>query len=204
MQHFHLLVTDLTNFRSLENVGAFAGLRSLVLDNNEISDGCNFPDLPSLGTLCMNNNNIKSIKLLLDTIRHTCPNLKYLSLLKNPCCPHRLIGMDDDDYSRYRLYVLWRLPNLTFLDSGRVTPAERAEASRRGEFCIPAEPTDVCHLSSFLHILTAFVLFVFYLTSFTQIVSSQTAIEASIGDAQEITESVCILLPFISLPTSLF
>ena len=163
---FYSFLASMLSFdSSLQNVGAFANLRSLVLDNNDIKDDCEFPDLPSLGTLWMNNNKIQNIKNLLDSLRHACPNLKYLSLLKNPCCPHRLIGMDDEDYSRYRLYVLWRLPNLTFLDSGRVTPAERQEASRRGEFCLPAEPTDVfillfyCIYISHSQIVTSLLLF---------------------------------------------
>jgi hypothetical protein len=34
-----------------------------------------------------------------------------------------------------RLYVLYRLKNLKFLDSRQVTAKERQEAERRGKFC---------------------------------------------------------------------
>lgn len=143
------------------------------MDNNEITDECEIPDLPNLETLCMNNNNIKNIKNLLDKLRHSTPNLKYLSLLKNPCCPNRLIGKEDDDYKRYRLYVLWRMPNLSFLDSGKVTAAEKAEANRRGEFCLPQQPVEVCFLK-FVYIslfdslpLSHFLNYSFYYSIYT-------------------------------------
>eukprot|EP00770_Monocercomonoides_exilis_P000698 MONOS_689.1-p1 / transcript=MONOS_689.1 / gene=MONOS_689 / organism=Monocercomonoides_exilis_PA203 / gene_product=leucine-rich repeat-containing protein C10orf11 / transcript_product=leucine-rich repeat-containing protein C10orf11 / location=Mono_scaffold00011:192540-193487(+) / protein_length=241 / sequence_SO=supercontig / SO=protein_coding / is_pseudo=false len=149
---------------SLDNIAPFVGLKSLILDNNELTDESEFPDLPKLETLWMNNNKIANIKLLLDRLRHCTPNLKYLSLLKNPACPNRLMGKDDDDYQRYRLYVLWRMPNLKFLDSGSVSTAEKQEAARRGEFCVPSAPLEIS--------------------------TSQAAIEGSIGATSDITESV--------------
>lgn len=42
-------------------------------------------------------------------------------------------------YCRY--YVLYKLPNLTFLDSRTVSAMERSEARRKGEFTKIVKPT---------------------------------------------------------------
>ncbi|KAK2961272.1 putative Leucine-rich melanocyte differentiation-associated protein [Blattamonas nauphoetae] len=128
---------------NLDNINMFANLKSLILDNNELTENVEFPDFYQLDTLCINNNKIADLRIVLDRIKRAAPNLRYLSLLKNPACPNRLIGMEDDDYSRYRLYVIWRIPNLKFLDATPVTPKEKDEALRRGEFCLPAATTEI-------------------------------------------------------------
>jgi hypothetical protein len=60
-------------------------------------------------------------------------------MLKNPACPNYFTGKDQDDYQRYRYYVLHRLPRLHFLDSSAVTEAERKEAARVGHLMLPAK-----------------------------------------------------------------
>lgn len=57
------------------------------------------------------------------------PNVKYLSLLGNPCCP----TSSDISYQRYRYFVIYRLPSVKFLDSQLVTEDEREEAIRSFE-----------------------------------------------------------------------
>ncbi|KAA6390418.1 MAG: putative leucine-rich melanocyte differentiation-associated protein [Streblomastix strix] len=139
----HSLDISHNNIRSLENVQLFPKLKSLVADNNQIDDSVDFPPLPSLETLWMNNNRITEIKRLLDQLCQRAPQLSYLSLMKNPACPHRISGNEDEDYARYRLYVLWRIPKLRFLDSSPVTTKEKQEAQRRGEFCLPKTPAQI-------------------------------------------------------------
>jgi len=51
-------------------------------------------------------------------------------------------GHDDEDYQRYRYFVLYKLPGLMFLDSRQVTAKERREAKRVGEFTKVIRPTD--------------------------------------------------------------
>lgn len=116
-------------------------LRTLVLDNNVIDESCEWPPLTQLETLWVNGNRIQDLRLFLDHVTRACPRLSYLSLLKNPACPSPLIGRDLDDYQRYRLYVLHRLPQLRFLDSSPVQETERAEAARVGHLQLPARPS---------------------------------------------------------------
>jgi hypothetical protein len=82
---------------------------------------------------------------LLATIEKQCPNLKYLSLLGNKACPHEILqsGHDDQDYQRYRYYVIYRLSQLTFLDSSTITSEERREAKRVGAFMKVVRPVEI-------------------------------------------------------------
>jgi len=99
---------------TIERLDQFKQLQSLVLDNNELVSEQKFPVLPVLHTLCVNSNNIDDLKLFLDCLTKSCPNLKYLSMLKNPACPNYFVGKDFDDYKRYRYYVLFRLKKSSF------------------------------------------------------------------------------------------
>ncbi|XP_017301713.1 leucine-rich melanocyte differentiation-associated protein [Diaphorina citri] len=47
---------------------------------------------------------------------------------------------DEEDYQRYRYFVLYNLPQLQFLDSRKVKEDERREALRRGQYCKVAKP----------------------------------------------------------------
>ncbi|KAL9658291.1 hypothetical protein ABK040_015611 [Willaertia magna] len=125
---------------TIENLSRLTQLKSLVLDNNQVEDIKHFPNLPNLETLWLNNNNIYDLDATLDTVEKKFPKLIYLSLLKNPACPNEFTGNDMDDYHHYRLYVLYRLNHLKFLDARQVTEEERKEAQRRGKFCKVVTP----------------------------------------------------------------
>ncbi|XP_016133492.1 leucine-rich repeat-containing protein C10orf11-like isoform X2 [Sinocyclocheilus grahami] len=47
---------------------------------------------------------------------------------------------DEDDYQRYRYFVLHKLTNLKFLDTRKVTQSERSEAKARGAFMKVVKP----------------------------------------------------------------
>ncbi|EFC43643.1 predicted protein [Naegleria gruberi] len=128
------------NLKRVENLNRFTALKSLVLDNNSIDDVKHFPSLSNLETLWMNNNSIYDLDATIEACLQKFPKLIYLSLLKNPACPNEFTGNDTDDYQHYRLYVLYRMPNLKFLDSRQVTDEERKEAARRGKFCKVVTP----------------------------------------------------------------
>ncbi|KAI4460185.1 leucine-rich melanocyte differentiation-associated protein [Holotrichia oblita] len=85
---------------------------------------------------------IEDIELLLKKISRNLPSVTYLSLLGNKACPNQLsdIENDDEDYQRYRYYVLYHLPKLKFLDSSKVTELERFEAKSRGQLMKIVKP----------------------------------------------------------------
>eukprot|EP00771_Trimastix_marina_P001853 gnl/Trimastix_PCT/2959.p2 GENE.gnl/Trimastix_PCT/2959~~gnl/Trimastix_PCT/2959.p2 ORF type:complete len:248 (+),score=67.22 gnl/Trimastix_PCT/2959:881-1624(+) len=138
----HIKRLDLSHNKisAIQNIALFTALEDLVLDNNQLVSEQHFPNLPSVTTLWVNNNKIADIKAFLDAVCPAFSHLTYLSTLKNSACPHPLTGGNEDDYRRYRLYVLSRLPSLNFLDSAPCTPEEIAEAKRRGQFCLPSRP----------------------------------------------------------------
>jgi hypothetical protein len=93
----------------------------------------------------MNKNHIDDIAQLFNkkVIAKTLPSLKYVSLLQNPGCPNELTKKDDDDYKRYRYFMINAIPTLTFLDSAKVSAAERKEGLRIGHLMVVARPTKV-------------------------------------------------------------
>ncbi|KAG5871373.1 hypothetical protein JTB14_028905 [Gonioctena quinquepunctata] len=133
VQCLDISYNELTTLRGLEG---FTELKELILDNNQLTDSLVLPYLPQLYTLSLNKNKINDIESLLAKINQNCPRLNYLSLLGNKACPNELSGNEnnEEDYQRYRCYVLYLLPNLKFLDSNKVRESERSEAKRRGKF----------------------------------------------------------------------
>ncbi|XP_059802530.1 leucine-rich melanocyte differentiation-associated protein isoform X3 [Hypanus sabinus] len=131
--------------RSLEGLEEFVCLEELILDNNLLRSDLQLPRLPHLHTLMINKNQISELDSLLDHLAEVVPLLKYLSLLGNEACPNELVSLDNDenDYQRYRYFVLHKLPNLKFLDTRRVTRKEQQEASTRGAFMKVVKPKDL-------------------------------------------------------------
>ncbi|NXV06196.1 LRMDA protein, partial [Cettia cetti] len=132
--------------RSLEGLKTFSYLEELILDNNLLGNDLLLPRLPHLHTLTLNKNQISfqrnTCKILLDHLAEVVPSLQYLSLLGNIACPNELVckEKDEDDYQRYRYFVLHKLTNLKFLDTRKVTRREREEASIRGAFMKVVKP----------------------------------------------------------------
>ncbi|NWR57582.1 LRMDA protein, partial [Bucorvus abyssinicus] len=132
--------------RSLEGLKTFSYLEELILDNNLLGNDLLLPRLPHLHTLMLNKNQISfqrnTCKMLLDHLADVVPSLQYLSLLGNMACPNELVCKehDEDDYQRYRYFVLHKLSNLKFLDTRKVTRREREEALVRGAFMKVVKP----------------------------------------------------------------
>ena len=82
------------------------------------------------------NHQITDLERFLNEISLKLPSLTYFSLLGNPACPDQLSSSDHDeqDYRRYRSYVVHRVPLLRFLDSTAIRPYEREEAQQRGHY----------------------------------------------------------------------
>ncbi|XP_058841050.1 leucine-rich melanocyte differentiation-associated protein-like isoform X3 [Acipenser ruthenus] len=128
--------------RSLEGLKAFSCLEELIVDNNLLGNDLLLPRLPHLHTLTLNKNQISDIESLLDHVAEVAPSLEYLSLLGNEACPNELVSLDkdEDDYQRYRYFVLHKLTNLKFLDTRKVSKREHEEAKARGAFMKVVKP----------------------------------------------------------------
>lgn len=116
-----------------QNLEKFTVLDSLILDYNSIEGDPGFPTINSLRTLSLNSNNITDLHSILPAIGRAFPNLTFLSMLKNPACPNFFMGKDQEEYQRYRIFVVFNVPKLNFLDSSPVTEWERNEAKRVGK-----------------------------------------------------------------------
>uniref|UniRef100_A0A3B3IBP5 Leucine-rich melanocyte differentiation-associated protein n=1 Tax=Oryzias latipes TaxID=8090 RepID=A0A3B3IBP5_ORYLA len=128
--------------RSLAGLKMFTELEELVVDNNLLGNDLQLPRLPNLHTLTLNKNQLTDIEALLEHLADVTPSLKYLSLLGNEACPNQLVSpdKDEDDYQRYRYFVLHKLPQLKFLDTRKVTKTELMEARARGAFMKVVKP----------------------------------------------------------------
>lgn len=129
-----ILDLSYNQLRTLNGLNMFENLEELILDNNQLGDDLEITFLPHLHTLTLNKNRIANLDVLLEKIASNFPSLNYLSLLSNQACPNELSfsHRDEEDYQRYRYYVLYRLPALKFLDSRRVKTTEKEEAKRVG------------------------------------------------------------------------
>ncbi|KAK6617761.1 hypothetical protein RUM43_013989 [Polyplax serrata] len=127
---------------TLQGIEKFFHLKVLILDNNILSDNIVIPKMEFLHTLSINKNKIINLELFLHKVKESLPSLKYLSLLGNKACPNQLSDMnkDEEDYRRYRYYVINQLPNLQFLDSTCVSTEEKQEAQMRGHLMKVAKP----------------------------------------------------------------
>uniref|UniRef100_A0A8C5PR06 Leucine rich melanocyte differentiation associated n=1 Tax=Leptobrachium leishanense TaxID=445787 RepID=A0A8C5PR06_9ANUR len=130
--------------RSVDGLDGFQALEELILDNNNLGNHMSFPSLPNLHTLTLNKNDLTDLEILLDKVASAAPALEYLSLLGNQACPNELVSTENDenDYQRYRYFVLHKLPNLKFLDASKVTKKEREEAISRGQFMRVVKPKE--------------------------------------------------------------
>mmetsp|Transcript_40373 Transcript_40373/g.35615 ORF Transcript_40373/g.35615 Transcript_40373/m.35615 type:complete len:272 (-) Transcript_40373:223-1038(-) len=135
------LILTKNKLTSLKGLEYFQCLQTLQLDRNGLKNINDFPKLPQLKTLWLNNNNLKNLNSLLLMLKKQCPNLEYLSLLFNPICP-TMDGSTEQLHKRYRLTVIYHLPNVTFLDTEQVAFTERQEAMKRGKFLIVAKPSE--------------------------------------------------------------
>lgn len=132
----HRLDLSYNELISLKGLEGFPLLQELILDNNELTDSLVLPYMPYLNLLSLNKNRIYDLESLITKIQENLPSLSYLSLLGNKACPNQLsdIENDDEDYQRYRYYILHHLPKLKFLDSSKVKEVERQEAKKRGYY----------------------------------------------------------------------
>ncbi|OCT58736.1 hypothetical protein XELAEV_18001696mg, partial [Xenopus laevis] len=143
MEYIHVVLPLF--LRTLDGLDGFSCLEELILDNNQLDDRFAFPPLPKLHTLTLNKNHLTDLESLLNTLASVAPVLEYLSLLGNQACPNELVSpeKDEDDYQRYRYFVLNKLPKLKFLDARKVTRKEQEVAVSRGAFMKIVKPKEI-------------------------------------------------------------
>eukprot|EP01084_Bolivina_argentea_P069860 127046_1 len=134
------LILTKNKLNSLKGLEYFQCLTTLQLDRNGLKNINDFPKLNQLKTLWLNNNDLRNLDSLLSTLKKQCPNLEYLSLLFNPICP-TMDASTEQLHKRYRLTVIYHLPNVTYLDTEQVQLKERKEAMKRGKYLIVAKPS---------------------------------------------------------------
>jgi len=116
-------------------------LQTLQLDKNELAALTDFPVMPSLETLWINNNQLKDLKATMDAIEKSFPNVTYLSMMKNPCVPNLYFSDGEfEAYQRYRFYVIHRLKKLKLLDATQIDATEQKEADRVGKLSVVMKP----------------------------------------------------------------
>lgn len=106
----------------------FVQLKLVNLDNNEISTLDTLPSLPLLDTLSINNNSITSLDCVIQAINLQLPQLKNLSLMKNPCCPIFNTSSTEEELVNYRLKIISGIQQLKNLDGSVIKPQEKLDA----------------------------------------------------------------------------
>lgn len=122
--------------RDLAGLEVFSALDTLILDKNGLASLEGAPPLPTVKTLSFNNNAVDDMTTFLDSAVDVVPSVTFMSVMRNPASPP-MIQLSEEDVAaatRHRLYVVYRIPSLTFLDAAPVTAAERAEAASKGKF----------------------------------------------------------------------
>jgi len=119
---------------NIDFLAQFYRLKTLIVDNNNITHNTRFPALPKLKTLFINSNLITALHPFLEHVAEAFPSLQYLSLLDNDANPF-LIAVDPSQYANFRIRCLRVLKHLRTLDSTMVTDEERQQAGRgSGEY----------------------------------------------------------------------
>eukprot|EP00004_Rigifila_ramosa_P025145 TRINITY_DN7474_c0_g1_i1.p1 TRINITY_DN7474_c0_g1~~TRINITY_DN7474_c0_g1_i1.p1 ORF type:complete len:183 (-),score=38.08 TRINITY_DN7474_c0_g1_i1:3-551(-) len=117
--------------------------RSFFFSSSSEQSKQSLPYLPKLTTLSLNGNIIDSLSLFLDALSISAPNLTNISLLKNPGVPG--FSAPPEEVTRYRCYLVNRLPKLKYIDTSPVTETERKESRRVLTFTLstPSAPTSL-------------------------------------------------------------
>lgn len=127
-------ITFVLNFRRLEFLVHFGSMTTLILDHNKLTSASHFPGLLNLTTLWINNNCITDLRSFVPRLARSLPNLRFLSLMKNPATPSSFGPEPFAQYSMYRSYVIANFPTLQHLDEQMVTPSERQEAAKHFKY----------------------------------------------------------------------
>jgi hypothetical protein len=131
-----LLNLSENNMNNSNLLDTFTSLETLILDKNGLTGLEWCCPIPSLKTLYFNNNQVSNVEAFVNSVATLFPQLEYLSMMRNPCCPAFFVISEEkqEDYRRHREFVLYKLPTLKFLDATAISEEERLTANRRGGF----------------------------------------------------------------------
>ncbi|GAB6029215.1 hypothetical protein CHUAL_004984 [Chamberlinius hualienensis] len=106
----------------------FPNLKILILDHNKLTSDIHFPGLPKVQTLWINYNHIDELWAFFARLGRSLPNLRYLSMMKNPATPSSFGVESYTQYVMYRYYAISFFEKLELLDDQKITTKEREEA----------------------------------------------------------------------------
>ena len=89
-------------YRDLRSLYGLSGLKSLVLDCNEVTSHTVFPTMLNLQILWLNKNNITNLSVFTETISSHFPNLRQMSMMNNPAAPSYFNGGTKQEYQDFR------------------------------------------------------------------------------------------------------
>ena len=99
---------------NVELIARFQGLKTLIMDHNNVTNLRTFPSLPKLETLSLAYNALRDMDATLIHIAKNYPVLKHLNLIKNPMNP--MFGGQSNKYETFRAkFKIW-IPTLVTLD----------------------------------------------------------------------------------------
>jgi len=125
---------------NIENLGVAKDSECIDFTDNNIAQLANFPLSPRLQSLLCANNRISSIS---ESMSKSVPNLHTLVLTNNNVAELAdldplqgfakltyvsLVGNPVANKENYRYWILWRCPQIRFLDFQKVKDAERSKA----------------------------------------------------------------------------
>ncbi|KAL4794563.1 leucine-rich repeat-domain-containing protein [Aspergillus venezuelensis] len=138
---------------AIENLGIAKDQDAIDFTDNDISSLSNFPFFPRLRVLLLARNRVRQIQ---SNIASSVPNLNTLVLTANNIAeladldPLRgltklthLVCLENPVTRKdhYRLFLIWRIPSIRFLDYRKVKDAERTQAAEL--FGTASEPSSL-------------------------------------------------------------
>ena len=125
-----ILYLDLTmnKLEEAKEFSMFPNLRTVVIDDNRFQSLESWPSFPHLETFSANKNDFYDLGDFLEAAKKKFPQLKNLSLLKNPLNP---FFEGDKKYGEYRDIVLEALPGIRTLDGVVVTVLKKRKSKEQ-------------------------------------------------------------------------
>jgi len=123
-EHVKILDISHNEFKDFTFLTDLKNLTTLICDHNPINSFTEFPFLPNLECFWLNFCKVNVLYPWIRNLSHSCPKLKFLSLMGNPGVPSFFNGATEDECQEYRCYIVSLWPQLCHLDEKAVTPAE--------------------------------------------------------------------------------
>ena len=97
-----IYLTEMQPIRDLRSLFGLSEMRTLILDNNQITSHTVFPPLPKLKILWVNKNSISNLSVFMESVATNFPELEQLCMMNNPAAPSYFNGGSRQEYLDYR------------------------------------------------------------------------------------------------------